>query len=110
MNIQEITSKQLAELLNNKSCDIFLLDVREDSEVEICSINGSNHIAMNLIPLYLDQLPDDKQIIIYCHHGIRSLNVANFLIHNGFDEQLIYSLKRGIDDWALVIDNGMNRY
>lgn len=110
MNIQEITSKQLAKMLTTDLDNIFLLDVREDNEVEICSIEGSNHIRMNLIPLYLDRIPDNKSIIIYCHHGIRSLNVANFLINNGFDEELIYSLKRGIDDWALVIDKTMSRY
>ncbi|WP_392560938.1 rhodanese-like domain-containing protein [Orbus sturtevantii] len=110
MNIQEITSKELADKLKADTNDIFLLDVREDNEVDICSIDGANHIAMSHIPLYLDRIPDDKIIVIYCHHGIRSVNVASFLIYNGFDEHLIYSLKQGIDGWALTIDNTMNRY
>ena len=65
---------------------------------------------MNLIPLYLDKIPDDKMIVIYCHHGIRSLNVALYLIDNGFDESQIYNLKNGIDDWAQNIDKTMIRY
>lgn len=108
--IQPISSQQLAQILNRQPNDIFLLDVRENNEVEICKLPHAHHIPMNLIPLYLNEIPDDKQIIIYCHHGIRSLNVANYLIANGFDETQIYNLNKGIDDWALTIDNTMVRY
>ena len=108
--IQSLSSKQLDEILTNQPDDIFLLDVREVSEVSICHLPKSIHIPMNLIPLYLDKIPDDKMIVIYCHHGIRSLNVALYLIDNGFDENQIYNLKNGIDDWAQNIDKTMIRY
>lgn len=108
--IEEITSHQLAEMLKSQSDDLFLLDVREENEVEICRIDGSVHIPMNLIPLYLDKIPDDKQIVIYCHHGVRSLNVAYYLVNNGFDDDTLYNLKGGIDDWAIEIDPSMHRY
>lgn len=108
--IQSLSSQQLDEILTNQPDDIFLLDVREVSEVSICHLPQSIHIPMNLIPLYLDKIPDDKMIIIYCHHGIRSLNVALYLIDNGFDESQIYNLKNGIDDWAQNIDKTMIRY
>lgn len=108
--IQEITSQQLAEMLKAPLNDIFLLDVREEHEVEICSIAGATHIPMNLIPLYLDKIPDEKPIIIYCHHGVRSLNVAYYLLNNGFEAEHLYNLKGGIDDWALAVDNTINRY
>lgn len=108
--IQSLSSRQLDEILTNQPDDIFLLDVREASEVSICHLPQSIHIPMNLIPLYLDKIPDDKMIVIYCHHGIRSLNVALYLIDNGFDESQIYNLKNGIDDWAQNIDKTMIRY
>lgn len=108
--IQSLSSRQLDEILTNQPDDIFLLDVREVSELSICHLPQSIHIPMNLIPLYLDKIPDDKMIIIYCHHGIRSLNVALYLIDNGFDESQIYNLKNGIDDWAQNIDKTMIRY
>ena len=108
--IQSLSSQQLDEILTNQPDDIFLLDVREVSEVSICHLPQSIHIPMNLIPLYLDKIPDDKMIVIYCHHGIRSLNVALYLIDNGFDESQIYNLKNGIDDWAQNIDKTMIRY
>lgn len=110
MTIQEITSQQLADRLKTQSDDLFLLDVREDNEVEICALANSIHIPMNLIPVYLDKIPDDKQIVIYCHHGVRSLNVAYYLVNNGFEPDQICSLKGGIDDWAKVIDNTMQQY
>lgn len=108
--IQQISSQQLADMLKQKANDIFLLDVRENDEVVLGKIGNANHIPMNLIPLYLDKIPDDKLIIIYCHHGIRSLNVAHYLVNNGFDEQQIYNLEKGIDDWAISIDNTIIRY
>lgn len=108
--IQQISSQQLADMLKQKANDIFLLDVRENDEVALGKIGDANHIPMNLIPLYLDKIPDDKLIIIYCNHGIRSLNVAHYLVNNGFDEQQIYNLEKGIDDWAISIDNTIIRY
>ncbi|WP_392558340.1 rhodanese-like domain-containing protein [Orbus mooreae] len=108
--IKDITSQELVNKLDSQLDDIFLLDVREDNEVEICAINHSVHIPMNLIPLYLDKIPDDKEIVIYCHHGVRSLNVAYYLVNNGFEPEQIYNLKGGIDDWALSLDHNMNRY
>lgn len=108
--MKEMTVQQLANILENQPEAIFLLDIREPGEVDICTIAHSVHIPMNLIPLYLDQIPDGKPIIIYCHHGVRSLNVAQYLISAGFDEEQVFSLQGGINDWALQIDKTMNRY
>lgn len=108
--VQQITSQQLSDWLITHKQDIYLLDVREPNEIEICSIADANAIAMNLIPLYLDQIPDNKTIVIYCHHGVRSYHVAQYLIANGFDETQLYNLKGGIDDWALTVDKLMPRY
>ncbi|MCX8649269.1 hypothetical protein J3U21_03635 [Gilliamella sp. B2776] len=107
--IKSITPVELAQKIE-ASEELFLLDVREPNEVDICSINGSTHIPMNLIPLYLDKIPDGIDIVIYCHRGVRSLNVANYLVENGFDAQNLYNLTGGIDAWASVIDNQMIRY
>lgn len=107
--IKEITPAELAQKIE-ASKELFLLDVREPNEVAICSINGSTHIPMNLIPLYLDEIPDEIDIVIYCHRGARSLNVANYLVENGFDTEYLYNLTGGIDAWALAIDEQMTRY
>ncbi|OCG01417.1 rhodanese-like domain-containing protein [Gilliamella sp. wkB112] len=107
--IKEITPTELAQKLHLHE-QLFLLDVREENEVAICTIVGATHIPMKLIPLYLDQIPDDVTIVIYCHHGNRSLNVANYLVENGFEADDIYNLTGGIDAWALTVDKQMPRY
>ncbi|WP_294845300.1 rhodanese-like domain-containing protein [uncultured Gilliamella sp.] len=109
ININTLTATELSEKLNQKT-PLFLLDVREPNEVAICAIAGATHIPMNLIPLYLDQIPDEIDIVIYCHHGVRSLNVANYLAENGFETQHLYNLSGGIDAWALTVDKLMPRY
>lgn len=88
--------------------DSILLDVREDDEVALCHISGSLHIPMNLIPLRNNELPDDVPIVVYCHHGIRSMNVARYLEHLGFDN--LYNLSGGIDAWSQQIDPNVARY
>ncbi|QMT40927.1 rhodanese-like domain-containing protein [Neisseria shayeganii] len=85
-----------------------LLDVREDDEVAFCRLPGSLHLPMHLVPLRHNELPDDQAIVVYCHHGIRSLQVARFLEHAGFDE--LYNLSGGIDAWSQLIDPELPRY
>ena len=91
---------------DNKDC--VLLDVREDGEVAYANIDGHTHIAMNLIPLRHNELPDDKPIVVYCHHGMRSMQVALFLEHAGFTD--VYNLSGGIEAWSVQIDPSVPRY
>jgi rhodanese-related sulfurtransferase len=109
MTIKEITPTELAQKLNQQD-SLFLLDVREPNEIAICSIGNATHIPMNMIPLYLDKIPDEIDIVIYCHHGRRSLTVAHYLAENGFDPNFLYNLTGGIDAWALTVDKQMIRY
>ncbi|MDO4434202.1 MAG: rhodanese-like domain-containing protein [Alysiella sp.] len=107
MSLTQITPYELQTLLQTQP-NAILLDVREDVETQICQLSGSLHIPMNLIPLRHNELPDDVPIVVYCHHGIRSLNVARYLAHLGFDE--LYNLSGGIDAWAQDIAPEMARY
>ena len=101
-------SPQQAQALLQQRPDTLLLDVREESETQICQIANSVHIPMNLIPLRQNELPDGVAMIVYCHHGLRSLNVARFLEHAGFEE--LYNLVGGIEAWAREIEPAMARY
>ena len=85
-----------------------LLDVRTDEETAICALPDSSHIPMNLIPLRSNELPDGLPIVVYCHHGIRSLHTAMYLADAGFET--LYNLQGGIDAWAAQIDENMARY
>ena len=85
-----------------------LLDVRTDEETAICALPDSIHIPMHLIPLRSNELPDGLPIVVYCHHGIRSLHTAMYLADAGFET--LYNLQGGIDAWAAQIDENMARY
>ncbi len=105
--ITQLTPHQAQTLLQQRP-DTLLLDVREENETQICQIARSTHIPMNLIPLRQNELPDGVAMIVYCHHGLRSLNVARFLEHAGFGE--LYNLVGGIEAWAREIEPAMARY
>ncbi|QIQ22258.1 rhodanese-like domain-containing protein [Zophobihabitans entericus] len=107
--VQELSVLELAEKIKNHD-KIFLLDVREPREVAICTLDGAVHIPMNMIPLNMDKIPDEQDIVIYCHHGVRSLSVAHYLIEAGFDAERIYNLAGGIDQWAKNVDRTMAIY
>ena len=107
MSIVQLTPQQVQDGLQKQPAPL-LLDVREEDEVRLCALPGSLHIPMNLIPLRHNELPDDVPIIVYCHHGIRSLNVARYLAHVGFEN--VANLQGGIDAWARQIDPTMARY
>lgn len=102
----EITVNQTRELIENS--DAILVDVREGFERDICNIDASVHIPMNDIPNRLAELPKDKQILVHCHHGGRSMQVVNFLRQNGFENST--NVGGGIDSWAVEIENEMQRY
>ena len=105
--ITQLTPHQAQTLLQQRP-DTLLLDVREENETQICQIARSTHIPMNLIPLRQNELPDGVAMIVYCHHGLHSLNVARFLEHAGFEE--LYNLVGGIEAWAREIEPAMARY
>jgi rhodanese-related sulfurtransferase len=82
-NIPQLTPAELHQWLHENK-PVLLLDVREDEEVEYCALPGHIHIPMNLIPLRQNELPDGTPIVVYCHHGMRSLYAAMYLSEAGF--------------------------
>ncbi|MGH9441204.1 MAG: rhodanese-like domain-containing protein [Thermoanaerobaculia bacterium] len=85
-----------------------LLDVREEFEREIAAIEGSLWIPMREIPSRAAELPRDREIIVFCHHGGRSAQVAMYLLRNGHSN--VRNLSGGIDAWSTVVDNSVRRY
>lgn len=106
--VNEIAPVEFNEL--RKKEDIVLIDVREDSEIAICKIDGSIHIKMSEIPNNLEKIPKDKKVILQCHHGVRSRRVAEFLLANGFNKNLIFNLTGGIDRYASEVDSTIKFY
>ncbi|WP_293760783.1 rhodanese-like domain-containing protein [uncultured Aquitalea sp.] len=107
--VREIAAPDLAAwLVDGQQEPPLLLDVREDWEYQLAHIKGSLHIPMNLIPLRLSELPDDRPIVTICHHGVRSYQVGLYLANAGFDD--VISLRGGVEEWASVVDTGMAHY
>ncbi len=90
---------------------VVLLDCREPFEHAICHLPGAELIPMNTIPQRLadvERLTDRGELVVYCHHGMRSLNVANWLRQQGVEN--VRSMTGGIDAWSLQIDRLVPRY
>jgi len=86
-----------------------LLDVREPWEANTATIPGAILIPMGDIPSRVHaELDPDQPIIVFCHHGMRSLSVTMWLRREGFDQA--QSLAGGIDEWSRKIDPGIPRY
>lgn len=107
MAIKQLKPTELkAKLQENES--VFLLDVREPFEFNFAHIEGSQLIPLNQIPARLRELDMDRDIVVICHHGIRSLQAANFLAQVGFMN--VSNLLGGIDAWSLECDSSIPRY
>ncbi len=85
-----------------------LLDVREPWEYGICRIEGSHLIPMRRIPASLQELNPDREVVVICHHGIRSRQVAMYLEHQGFSD--VINLEGGVAAWARDVDSKMPMY
>jgi rhodanese-related sulfurtransferase len=104
---KEISALEAAILRDNNKDAVFL-DVREDSELAICRIEGALHIPMGEIPERYKALPKEGPLLVFCHHGMRSLNVVQYLEAKGFENAL--NLAGGIHAWAVEVDSEMRRY
>ncbi len=85
-----------------------ILDVREPGEYQICHIDGSKLIPLADLPSRVNELDTADEIVVHCHHGVRSLRAVKFLKEMGFGK--VKSLKGGIDAWAVNMDPSMPRY
>ena len=109
MTSVEIDVQSVKQLIDSGS-DFLLLDCRKEDEYQHCRIEGSTHIPMGEIPDRVAELAEfqDRTIVVHCHHGIRSLKVANWLRDRGFEKT--QSMHGGIESWSLEIDPLVPRY
>lgn len=105
--IKEISPQEL-EIKVRSGGNFMLLDVRQPWEFNMCHLVGSINIPLGELDQTLTQVPDDKEIITICHHGLRSKQAAILLNQCGYVK--VFSLQGGIDAWAQDIDPTMERY
>ena len=106
MQVPEITPRELKSRLD-RGDDLFILDVREPHEYQICNLNG------HLIPLgdlarRVHELDSSKEIIAHCRSGKRSADAVDFLRKSGFRK--ILNLKGGILAWSDEVDPSVPKY
>ena len=90
---------------------VALIDVREPFEHQTASIAGAHLFPMNTIPARLQEIEaisDEMPLIVFCHHGVRSLNVVSWLRQRGIEN--CQSMAGGIDAWSLQVDRSVPRY
>ena len=110
MSNLETTCEQVQAWLNDDNHPFLLLDCREQDEYDLVHIDGATLLPMSQITERVDEIADHKEkpVVVYCHHGGRSLRVTNWLLEQGFQNAL--SMAGGIDQWALQIDPSKPRY
>ena len=89
---------------------VLLLDVRNEDEYAYCRLEGSVLIPLGELMGRVEEVDvrDGALVVVYCHHGVRSLSGAAILARAGIDNAV--SLSGGIDAWSLQIDPGVPRY
>ena len=102
----DISPQDLKARLDRKD-PLVLLDVREDWETALCRLENATHIPIEEIEFRTAELDQADDIVVYCHHGVRSAAVANFLRQQGFKA---VNLQGGLDQWARSVDPRMKRY
>ena len=102
----EISPQELKARLDRNDA-LVLLDVREGWETALCRLENATHIPIEEIEFRTAELDQADDIVVYCHHGVRSAAVANFLRQQGFKA---VNLQGGVDQWARAIDPTMKRY
>jgi rhodanese-related sulfurtransferase len=107
MPIKQITVQELKTKIDNNE-EFTLLDVREEVEYNVARIANSVLIPLNNLPANLSLLDGKQEVVVLCHHGVRSMQAANFLLQVGFKN--VSNVIGGIDAWSLHCDAKVARY
>ena len=109
-NPLEIDCHSVHARLSADDHDFLLLDCREKDEYDLVHLPQAKLLPMSELAVRVGELEAyrDKEIVVLCHHGIRSLDVAMWLRQAGFAD--VKSISGGIDRWAQQIDPSLPRY
>jgi adenylyltransferase/sulfurtransferase len=88
--------------------NLFVLDVRNPNEWQICKIPGTVLLPLPELPQRLGELPKDREIIVHCKSGMRSAKAVQFLKEQGFKQ--VVNLQGGIAAWSEKVDPSVPKY
>ena len=117
MNAQvprQISAKDLAKWLQSESQRPFIIDVRENQEIEIAPfLLTSLHLPLSQMSIWgqdlSHKLPLEQPLVVICHSGIRSMNFGFWLLDQGLLNE-VWNLDGGIDSWSVQVDSSVPRY
>jgi rhodanese-related sulfurtransferase len=106
--VRHFDPRELRDYLTQAETPPLLLDVREPWEYAVAHIEGSQLVPMRDLPHTLHDLDRDREVVVICHHGVRSFQAAYFLERSGFAK--VVNLTGGIHAWARQVDSSMQQY
>ena len=106
LHVPEMTARELKQRLEQGD-DLFILDVREPHEYQICNLKG-HLIPLGELPHRVHELDSSHEIVAHCRSGTRSARAVDFLRKAGFRK--IYNLRGGILSWSTEVDPTVARY
>ena len=106
--VEELDPRTVAQRIRETPERLVLLDVREPFERAMAKIEPSVHIPMREVAGRLAEIPLDREVVVYCHSGSRSMMVAAFLAGRGYPS--VANLAGGIDAWSVRVDPKVPRY
>jgi rhodanese-related sulfurtransferase len=105
--VDETTPQDLKSRIDRNERPV-LVDVRDAWETKLCRLDNALHIPMEELEFRTEELNPTDEIVVYCHHGVRSAAVADYLRRLGFTR--VQNLAGGLDAWAAAVDPSMRRY
>jgi rhodanese-related sulfurtransferase len=107
MSYETMTPAGLASRLG-RGDKLALIDVREAEEYAIAHLEGADLLPLSRFNEWVGMLSPDEELVVMCHHGIRSAQVCAYLSQQGFKN--LHNLAGGIDRWSLEVDERVPRY
>ncbi|TVQ33705.1 MAG: rhodanese [Phycisphaeraceae bacterium] len=106
----EVAPRDVRAMLDADPDGMILLDCRTEREREIVAIEPSEFVPLAELPDRVEELRDhkDKPVVVYCHHGRRSLEATMILRRAGFPKAM--SMAGGVDLWSIAVDPSAERY
>ncbi|BDI18386.1 rhodanese-like domain-containing protein [Nostoc cf. commune SO-36] len=110
--MNQISVEELAQRLSSSDPSIQLVDVREPQELEIASIEGFVNLPLSQFVEWGDQVPTlfnpQAETLVLCHHGIRSAQMCQWLMAQGFTN--VQNISGGIAAYSLLVDPSIPQY
>ncbi|MEM0979306.1 MAG: rhodanese-like domain-containing protein [Cyanobacteria bacterium P01_H01_bin.58] len=110
--IETVDVETLARKLSAATEDLQLIDVREPWEVETAAIAGFQNLPLSEFQRWAEQIhsqfAQDAETIVMCHHGMRSAQMCQWLVSQGFSQ--VKNLSGGIDAYSVLVDPSVPRY